>query len=131
MSYLAVSILVYVAYVLLSLFIVAAIGVFWRVPLFVVAGAGFVVIIGLIGERSFSLEHSELHNPLVLKNSDNRMVRVIVLKKTMMTEQTGAYMLRPSDVIVLNSMTGGFRVLDESRSENIVGDSSPKLLSVK
>lgn len=136
MSYLAISILVYAAYVPLSLFIVATFGLSWSVPLFAVSVVGFIAVIAVMIKRwndtTCYYSSNRLQNPIVLKNCDGDIcIRYIVLKKTLLTESVGMYTLRPFDTVVLNSMTGGFRVIDETRFENIVGDSFPKLLSAK
>ena len=136
MSYLAIGILVYAAYVPLGWFIVATFGEFWDIPLSIGGFVGLCSVVGLLMARINSIDCSSswnrLKNHIVLKNCDgDTCVRYIVLKKTLFTESTEVYTLRPFDTIVLSSMTGGFRVIDETRFENFVGDSSPKLLSVQ
>lgn len=132
MSYLAISILVYAAYVPLSLIIVTNFGSFLGIFLIIGGFVGLCALIGALIARIDSINCdssvNRLKNHLVLKNcGDVKCVRYVVLKKTLLTESTKVYTLRPFDTIILSSITGGFRVIDETRFENIVGDSFPKL----
>lgn len=77
-----------------------------------VIGVCALISVGVRCEQ-ISDEAKGFKNCVVLKNtSSDKVVKHLVERQTMMTSDVEEVILYPEDIVCLQSMTGGFRVID-------------------